>query len=71
LGAENTEDYRTEKGGDMNDSQISKTVLERLQEHYVDVPICKNCGQPILFFKNDKGKWVVLDLDFNRHRCDR
>jgi hypothetical protein len=55
----------------MNDAQISKIVLERLQEEEVDIPLCKNCNQPILFFKKDNGKWFVCDLDFNRHRCDR
>lgn len=53
----------------MNDSKIEDIVLERLQEHEVDVPFCNRCGQPILFFKNDRGKWVVLDMNLDRHNC--
>lgn len=71
MGAEDSKGDRSEKDSGMNDSQISKIVLERLQEEEVDIPLCNKCNQPILFFKKDNGKWFVCDLDFNRHRCDR
>lgn len=51
------------------EDEIGDVVLERLQEHEVDIPVCKWCNQPILFFKNDRGKWVVLNMNLDRHNC--
>ena len=29
-----------------------------------NVAICKRCGKPVCFAKNENGKWVVLEPDF-------
>ena len=35
-----------------------------------NVAICKRCGKPVCFAKNENGKWVVLEPDFRSfHSC--
>ena len=35
-----------------------------------NVAICKRCGKPICFTKDEGGKWVVLEPDFHSfHKC--
>jgi len=35
-----------------------------------NVAICKRCGKPVCFAKNENGKWVVLEPDFHSfHKC--
>ena len=35
-----------------------------------NVAICKRCGKPIAFAKDENGRWVVLEPDFRSfHSC--
>lgn len=35
-----------------------------------DVALCKRCGKPICFAKDESGRWVILEPDFRSfHKC--
>ncbi len=35
-----------------------------------DITFCKRCGKPIVFAKDENGKWVILEPNFRSfHKC--
>lgn len=42
-------------------------IREALEELDVDIPLCRDCNEEILFFKKADGKWAVVNLDFEPH----
>ena len=35
-----------------------------------NIAICKRCGKPIAFAKDENGRWVILEPDFHSfHKC--
>lgn len=52
-------------------SSFSDTLLKKLEKVKITPKNCDNCGEPLIFVRNRYGKFIPVNLMFDRHDCQR
>ena len=59
-----------EKTGNQEREDFRAKVVAQLAEMGIDVGVCRNCNEPIIFLKTTKGKWQPVNMYLESHFSD-